>query len=331
MIRQLSEHIARLLYYHDCVIIPDFGGLIGRYQSARLHPVTHTLTAPQKRISFNENLKFNDGLLAKDISTAKGISYDEAVQWIAQAMSIAMNKMESGLSVEFHQVGVFHMDEEGNIQFKSAQEVNFNRHAFGLASVNSGAIQRRKEVEEEVAEVREKLTELPSAVGRKKLWRAAAILLPLIGLGVAGYMMKPQLQQHYWDYATLNPFVEVPASVYTPVERDPIVFEHDEVDPVDYLAWVKTEIKREAEEIERENASRVGAYQVVAGCFSELNNAQGLVRSLSNQYPNAGITGKSKSGLWVVSYSTFESRSEALRFLSTIRSDVNSDAWLLRN
>ena len=331
MIRQLSEHIARLLYYHDCVIIPDFGGLIGRYQSARLHPVTHTLTAPQKRISFNENLKFNDGLLAKDISTAKGITYDEAVQWIAQAMSIAMNKMESGLSVEFHQVGTFHMDEEGNIQFKSAREVNYNRNAFGLSTVQSGTIQRRKEVVEEVAQVREKVTELPNAVSRKRFWRVAAVLVPIIGLSIAGYMMKPQLEQHYWDYATLNPFVEVPNAMYTPINRQPAVRDEAPVEKVDYLAWVKNEIHKEAEAIERENANRSPQYQVVAGCFSELSNAQGLVRTLSSDYPNASISGKSRTGLWVVSYDAFSSRSESLRFLKDIRSTVNSDAWLLKN
>jgi len=331
MIRQLSEHIARLLYYHDCVIIPDFGGLIGRYQSARLHPVTHTLTAPYKRISFNENLKFNDGLLAKDISTAKGITYDEAVQWIAQAMSIAMNKMESGLTVEFHGVGVFHMDEEGNIQFKSAREVNYNRHSFGLTTVQSGAIQRRKEVVEEVAEVREKVAELPKAVNRKKFWRAAAIWIPLVGLSIAGYMMKPQLEQHYWDYASLNPFIEVPNTVYSPVERNAINLESTQDEPIDYLAWVKNEINKEAEAIEREHAARSPKYQVVAGCFAELSNAQGLVRTLSTAYPNAAITGKSRTGLWVVSYRAFDSRYDALSFLKAIRADVNSDAWLLKN
>lgn len=331
MIRQLSEHIARLLYYHDCVIIPDFGGLIGRYQSARLHPVTHTLSAPYKRISFNENLKFNDGLLAKDIATAKGISYDEAVQWITQAMSIAMNKMESGLPVEFHQVGVFHMDEEGNIQFKSAREVNYNRHAFGLTSVQSGAIQRRKEVEEEVAHVREKVTELPNAVNRKKIWRVAAVLVPLIGLGIAGYMMKPQLQQHYWDYASLNPLVEVPNAVYSPLDRERILTDEPQEESVDYLAWVKNTIAEEAREIEAEQATRLAQYQVVAGCFSELSNAQGLVRSISTDFPNATISGKSRSGLWVVSYNSFDSRSEALRFLKGVRSEVNTEAWLLKN
>ncbi|MCC3160852.1 hypothetical protein LJ737_26680, partial [Hymenobacter sp. 15J16-1T3B] len=35
---QLTDHIQHLLRDHDCVIIPDFGGLIADYEPARLHP-----------------------------------------------------------------------------------------------------------------------------------------------------------------------------------------------------------------------------------------------------------------------------------------------------
>ncbi|UOQ77221.1 hypothetical protein MUN84_00290 [Hymenobacter sp. 5516J-16] len=39
----LSDHIRTLLRDHDCVIIPDFGGLIADYAPAQIHPVRHTL------------------------------------------------------------------------------------------------------------------------------------------------------------------------------------------------------------------------------------------------------------------------------------------------
>ena len=64
----LDHYISDLLEDHDCVIIPDFGGFIGNYASARINPVNHRIDPPFRKITFNKLLVHNDGLLAAYIA-----------------------------------------------------------------------------------------------------------------------------------------------------------------------------------------------------------------------------------------------------------------------
>jgi len=75
---QLSGYISELLYENDCVIIPGFGGFVGNYSSAKIHPVNHTFYPPSKNILFNSKLTSDDGLLLHSVSIGENISYAEA-------------------------------------------------------------------------------------------------------------------------------------------------------------------------------------------------------------------------------------------------------------
>ena len=65
MNKSVVHYISELLFLHDCVIVPEFGGFIGNRKSAQLNKTTNSLTPPSKQILFNTNLKTNDGLLNK--------------------------------------------------------------------------------------------------------------------------------------------------------------------------------------------------------------------------------------------------------------------------
>ncbi len=76
----IEKYIKYLLFEHDCVVIPDFGGFIANYVSADIHPIRHTFVPPSKNIAFNEMLKLNDGLLVAHIANHEHISREEALQ-----------------------------------------------------------------------------------------------------------------------------------------------------------------------------------------------------------------------------------------------------------
>ena len=52
----VSKHIYDLLFDHDCVIIPNFGGFVANYASSKYDPSTNTITPPKKHLLFNKNL-----------------------------------------------------------------------------------------------------------------------------------------------------------------------------------------------------------------------------------------------------------------------------------
>ena len=76
----IAKHITELLYHHDCVILPDFGGFISNYHSAKIDTHRKLIHPPTKNVLFNKHVKVNDGLLASKLVKEESISYERAIK-----------------------------------------------------------------------------------------------------------------------------------------------------------------------------------------------------------------------------------------------------------
>ncbi|RSK25210.1 HU domain-containing protein [Hymenobacter metallilatus] len=133
----LSDHIRTLLRNHDCVIIPDFGGLIADYAPAQIHPVRHTLAPPAKRVAFNQSLTRNDGLLVDALSAQLNISTAQARQLVREAVLRMEQELESGLRTELSGVGVFRRAPGRGLEFEYTGAQNLLNASFGLPELVS--------------------------------------------------------------------------------------------------------------------------------------------------------------------------------------------------
>ncbi|MDU0370124.1 SPOR domain-containing protein [Hymenobacter endophyticus] len=133
----LSDHIRTLLRDHDCVIIPDFGGLIADYAPAQIHPVRHTLAPPAKRVAFNQSLTRNDGLLVDALSARLNISTAQARQLVREAVLRMEQELESGLRTELSGVGVFRRTPGRGLEFEYTGAQNLLNSSFGLPELVS--------------------------------------------------------------------------------------------------------------------------------------------------------------------------------------------------
>lgn len=133
----LSDHIRTLLRDHDCVIIPDFGGLIADYAPAQIHPVRHTLAPPAKRVAFNQSLTRNDGLLVDALSARLSISTAQARQLVREAVLRMEQELESGLRTELSGIGVFHQAPGRGLEFEYTGAQNLLNASFGLPELVS--------------------------------------------------------------------------------------------------------------------------------------------------------------------------------------------------
>ena len=61
------------------------------------------------------------------------------------------------------------------------------------------------------------------------------------------------------------------------------------------------------------NVVNTNKYYLVVGCFSNINNAQGLVSSLNEQGHNSKIIGVNDRGLHIVAFDSYASKSDARR------------------
>jgi len=138
----IEKHIKDLLYRYDCVIIPEFGGLIANPESAKVDLRTNHFTPPGRSISFNGNLKRNDGLLIDRVAEANEASYQVAKETISTFVSGINKDLDEGKSVSLAEVGVFCYDKEQNIQFEPDISAINLLESFGFTSFKSPAISR---------------------------------------------------------------------------------------------------------------------------------------------------------------------------------------------
>ena len=145
----LYKYISDLLYRYECVIIPEFGGLLTKTISTKIDEKTNTFYPPTKQLGFNSQLIENDGLLANHIASVDKVPYETAVNFIKFEVSELKKKLESQ-NVRLDNIGVFSLNTEGKIIFEPDSDSNFLTDAFGLSSIVAPNVSREAHLEEEV-------------------------------------------------------------------------------------------------------------------------------------------------------------------------------------
>jgi nucleoid DNA-binding protein len=197
----ITPFIRELLFGHDCVILPGFGGFLGNYTPARIDKTSFTFYPPVKQISFNRNLNHNDGLLVGRISESLKVNYGDARNIIDEFVLSLRKKLEKGETMVFDNIGSFNVNHEGKNQFEPETGVNYHLDSYGLDSFQFQPL--------EGYDVRKRITPhtsrepIRNASVRKILWRAA-VIIPLLGLLVV-VPLKTDLLKSKVESSTLNP------------------------------------------------------------------------------------------------------------------------------
>ncbi|RDV14824.1 SPOR domain-containing protein [Pontibacter diazotrophicus] len=209
----VAKHIKSLLYDHDCVIIPEFGGLITRYVSAKINPVKHSFAPPSKKIAFNEKLVLNDGLLISTIAYQNNISKEEAQQLVTSFVQQAKTTLHAENRFELQEIGVFRYNPEHKLEFEYVEGENLLDASFGLPElvarpvrVEEPAVLRTliKERQQEHAKEKQPL--------RKRLKRAYNVAAGLALAGLTGSALYFLSLQADYNLSSLNPIMLVNAS-----------------------------------------------------------------------------------------------------------------------
>ena len=271
----ITAFIRELLFGHDCVIVPGFGGFIGNYTPARIDKSTDTFYPPVKNISFNRNLNHNDGLLVGRISGSCKINYGDARNLVEEFVAGVRKKLEKGEKVVFDNIGSFINNHEGNVQFEPDRNTNYHLDSYGLDSFQCLPL--------EGYDVRKRIIRntdrdpLKQASIRKVIWRAA-IIIPLLSLIVA-VSLKTDLFRSKIEATTLNPLVTAE-------------FENNKkaVDEGNALKLAKIDEKTEPiadkmshTEIIVPVATELNAYVVITGSFKSKENADSQVNMLKEE------------------------------------------------
>ena len=314
MNRQIEHYISELLYLHDCVIIPGFGGFVGNKKSAYIHPVSGIIYPPSKAFLFNKNLRQNDGLLATHIARMEGIELSKTTDLIEDFVKKIQSELEQRSAFKLQNVGTFTKGREGNISFLQDKSYNYNLASFGMQ-----ANHKAKKVERTISQDKEVILK---SIGQKDfgktLRRAAAVLIPLIGLSLIGITQEENINKVYSQMANLNPFTSTKTEIVALETKPEVVIE--------IVAPTITKVKEETVKIAIPIVEQSKTYFIIAGAFAEKKNADKLLNKLKRwNYKPSIVKG---GNLMRVSYNSFQDRENALLALAEIRKE-NKSAWLL--
>jgi nucleoid DNA-binding protein len=271
----VTAYIRELLFGHDCVIVPGFGGFIGNYTPARIDRSTDTFYPPVKKISFNRNLNHNDGLLVGRISGSKSINYGDARNLVEEFVAGIRKKLEKGEKVVFDNIGSFVNNHEGNLQFEPDSNVNYHLDSYGLEPFQCLPLEGydvRKRIKRNIEK-----DPVKQASIRKIIWRAA-VIVPLLSLIVA-VSLKTELFRTKVETTTMNPLVtaefennkkavDESNSIKSPQIEENTKPAFNEGSPVEASVPV---------------AASLNAYYVITGSFKSKENAESQVNILREE------------------------------------------------
>ena len=314
MKQPIAHYISNLLFLHDCVIIPGFGGFVGNKKSAYIHPVSGIIYPPSKTLLFNKNLSENDGLLATHIAKEEGIDLSEVTILIEEFVQKIKNELAERSAFKLQKIGAFSKGKEGNISFMQDNSCNYNLASFGMQ-----ANHKSKKLERTISDDKKAVVKtIKQRDFTNTITRAAAILLPLVGLSLIGITQEEKIKTIYGQMANLNPFANT-AKTEVVTETPAITTEAPVVEIIEPV---------EAEEIVSPIIPQQYTYYIIAGAFAEQKNANKLLQKLKRWNYNASIV--QGGNLMRVSYNSFSNKGDALLALAEIRKENNS-AWLLTN
>lgn len=334
---KLDPYIHELLFHHDCVIIPEFGGFVGNYQPAKIDNTNQKIHPPKKSIGFNIHLKKNDGLLTNYIASKQNINYQEALQAINQSVSTINNHLKQNKKYHFDKIGTVYIDAHQQIQFEPDDHINYLADAYGLTSISFIPIAKKETATPKVVALESK----------PKKWIAAAVFVPLTA-ALMWFSWQNNTIKHQIASANILPFES--ATIHYEANSNTTTFEEiqlvennlaDNNNGITHLSFyndlppIPVALYKRAFESVRETtyvkpaSIQKNAYHVIGGCFSSKQNAEKLLSDLKNAGFDAYILPEKHKNLYAVAYGGATTKHEAKNLLSSAKSKHNHKAWIL--
>ncbi|MEM9819973.1 MAG: hypothetical protein AAF985_02830 [Bacteroidota bacterium] len=354
----VAAYFEQLLFKHESVIIPDFGGIVSSYRSASIDHVQGLLHPPSKSLSFNKNLIINDGILINHIAKDLQCPEEKVRKAIEQYVTETQATLEKREIVVFPGVGRLYKDYEGQLQFLQ-DSTNFNRDAYGLGSVQFYPILRNRETASNEAPIPVVDTPRPSESKESKLVHVLQSAMPLlaglalVAFGLTFYLFeteavhsdlpktmpvaekrineKPGLEPNIHEAGTMS-FIDrrnqemEQLSQAEDSKLDGQVVE-EEVEPIQEKELFETEIDTESITIgpdQKEGVIIIGTYNFKKSVQKMVNRIYELGYDVyQKKKPNSQST---RVGVQFV----YEEEADLQRILKTVRKELDDRAWVLK-
>lgn len=320
----LNKYISNLLFIHDCVILPGFGGFVTNYHDAEHEKLSNTFHPPKKDILFNRNLTYNDGLLINYISKNLKIDYKSAELVVQNEVQNIWLKLEDKNEICFEGIGTFLVDKDQNIVFEPASGGNFLADSYGLSSFRFPPLNYEKPK----SKISSNYNSLEMNNGLKQTLKWAAIAIPIIGV----LATVPYVRNSNEQTAKIGLIDSVN-------EDKPIEDTHSAMAPDTNLSGMinKATDKKTALFYSEENQTvtlrqetNAKMFYIIGASYKDAENANKHADILKKDGLESLVI--ESNNLYRVSLASFDSKVNALHELRRIRhEEKNDNVWLFAN
>lgn len=361
----IAEAISDLLFVRDTVVVPGLGAFVKKPVSAKVNPVANHFAMPSSELAFDANLREDNDLVINYISEKNDIPEDEAKRLLSMFVSDCFNSLKAGKKVVLKEIGVLSYDWSNNLVLEPSNTLNYNADAFGLSDFSPIPVVQSKskdkiknEIEQQQKEKNTPMTVDEKAVHEDDekpkrrmgwLWILLALLL-LAGIGYGLQYFKivdfSQLLKRQEKPSEFVPWtVSFPSEVKTwktetvvpeAVESDSLVTPQadtvKEMEPKNVTQVVEPENTAQEPkpvEVMTEPAKPEANIRIIAGCFSQEENAERMANTLRDKgYQYAFI--EKRGNMWFVAFGRYANDEEATTALREIRANGDDKAWILK-
>jgi hypothetical protein len=282
-----EDIVIQLLLRHNCVVVPGFGGFVAKQVSAELDVQKGILSPPKKALLFNRFLLTDDGLLLAEYARQYGLYYEDAKAQLQAFTDALQRQLLNGEIIKLAKLGTFARQTDGQITFEQDRFFNLLLSSYGLTNLNF--VSKPVEIVEESPVI-----ELEPVVGGSKIkWArvaAAACFLPLAFYSFWIPTQTNALQSGLFSSSDFNPMHEQVEPAYNktnlrlksapPKSNSNLEFELNERARLETYEWQSGYSFRVQIPAEKVTAPApvvtTAAYDLIVGCFSNLQNAQTL-------------------------------------------------------
>ncbi len=335
----ITIYIKELLYLHDCVIVPDFGGFVANYKPAEINFSQNTFAPPSKTIGFNSVLTHNDGLLISYMSEQTHLGYVDVKRMVDEFVASALRRLEGGKKIAMEDIGVFYYDTQKNLQFEPDHSINFLIDSYGLswyqfAPLQKYDVQKRIERKTRDHEPAERMS-LNRTVRRILIGVPFLVALALIPLRT-GFRDTTQrnyssfnivktstmpVQQQSVDEKAIDYSEALGRGSAVTAESQNTRIQEDEAKPAS-PAVAEEQVSDPGEQMQ---------FFIIAGSFRSMQNAE----KLQNDILSDGFVSRilsNRQGMYRVTLGEYTDRQSAVLALNRIRKiPGREEVWLLGN
>ena len=117
--------ITRVLYKHECAVIPGFGAFILRKNYGMANPFSGQIKPSVHTLFFNSNIQEDDGFVSNELREISGLQFNALTNNCTSTHAITMGDL-----------GKFHRNAIGDLFFLASPTLNLSKETYGLPIID---------------------------------------------------------------------------------------------------------------------------------------------------------------------------------------------------